>query len=94
MLDEKVLEQICTLSQLQLTDEEKKSASADLEKMRLFMDKLKEVDTADGEALSHVISTRNVFREDVVTGGDNSEATLQNAPLSKEGMFVVPRTVG
>ena len=32
-------------------------------------------------------------KEDVVTNGDGSEATLANAPERKEDAFVVPKTV-
>ena len=37
---------------------------------------------------------QNVFREDVVTNGDNKEAMLANAPKAKEGQYQVPKTIG
>ena len=36
----------------------------------------------------------NVFRDDVVTNGDNKEAMLANAPKEKEGQYQVPKTIG
>ena len=42
--------------------------------------------------MSHVFPVENVFREDVVTNGDERERLLSNAPQEKDGMFVVPRT--
>ena len=42
--------------------------------------------------MSHVFPVQNVFREDVVTNEDNSEAILANAPSKKDGSFSVPRT--
>jgi aspartyl-tRNA(Asn)/glutamyl-tRNA(Gln) amidotransferase subunit C len=42
--------------------------------------------------MSHVFPVQNVFREDVVTNGDESEKTLKNAPGEKDNMFIVPRT--
>ena len=57
-------------------------------------DKLNELDTSDVEPMSHVFPVQNVFREDVVTNGDNKEATLANAPLRKEDSFEVPKTIG
>lgn len=62
--------------------------------MMEYMNLLKEVDTKGVEPLTHVFEGGNVFREDVVTGSDKSEEILANAPLQKEGMFVVPKTVG
>ena len=35
----------------------------------------------------------NVMREDVVTNGDGSKATLANAPEANEYGFIVPKTV-
>ena len=49
-----------------------------------YIDTLNELDTAGIEPMSHVFPVQNVFREDVVTNGDNKEATLANAPLRKE----------
>ena len=39
---------------------------------------LNELDTTGIEPMSHVFPIENVFREDVVTNGDGSEATLKN----------------
>ena len=58
-----------------------------------YIDKLSELDTTGVEPMSHVFPVQNVFREDVVTNGDESKATLQNAPGMKQNMFKVPRTV-
>lgn len=45
-----------------------------------YIDKLSELDTTGVEPMSHVFPVQNVFREDVVTNGDESEQTLANAP--------------
>ena len=58
-----------------------------------YIDKLNELDTTGVEPMSHVFPVENVMREDVVTNGDGSEATLANAPERKEDAFVVPKTV-
>ncbi len=43
--------------------------------------------------MSHVFPVHNVFREDVVTNGDERDAVLANAPEQKDGQFQVPKTV-
>ena len=55
----------------------------------VYIDKLNELDTTGVEPMSHVFPVENVMREDVVTNGDGSEATLANAPERKEDAFVV-----
>ena len=58
-----------------------------------YIDQLSELDTTGVEPMSHIFPIHNVFREDVVTNGDNQENILRNAPEEKDGSFVVPRTV-
>ena len=65
-----------------------------MEQMLDYIDTLNELDTAGIEPMSHVFPVQNVFREDVVTNGDNHEAMLANAPKAKEGQYQVPKTIG
>ena len=78
----------------ELSEEEKEAAKKDMEQMLDYIDTLNELDTTGIEPMSHVFPVQNVFREDVVTNGDNKEATLANAPLRKEDSFEVPKTIG
>lgn len=80
------------LAKLALSGEEKEQAKQDMDRMLDYIDKLKELDTEGVEPMSHVFSVENVFREDVVTNGDESGNILQNAPAQKNQMFAVPRT--
>ena len=80
------------LAKLELSDEEREQAKKDMGKMLDYIDKLAELDTTGIEPMSHVFPVQNVFREDVVTNGDESEKTLRNAPGVKDNMFMVPKT--
>ena len=73
--------------------EEKEQAKKDIGRMLDYVDKLNELDTADVEPMSHVFPVHNVFREDVVTNGDDRENMLKNAPAVKDGSWKVPKTV-
>ena len=75
-----------------MSAEEKEHAKSDKGRKLDNIHKLGELDTTDVEPMSHVFSVENVFREDVVTNGDERERLLSNAPQEKDGMFVVPRT--
>ena len=68
-------------------------AKKDMGSMLDYIDKLGELDTTGVEPMSHVFPVNNVMREDVVTNGDGSEATLANAPECNESGFIVPKTV-
>ena len=94
IIDDETMENVCILAKLSLTEDEKEKAKEDMQKMLDYVDKLDELDTSSVEPMSHIFEDENVFREDVVTNGDNKEATLANAPLRKEDSFEVPKTIG
>lgn len=93
-ISDETIEYVGILAKLELSQEEKEAAKTDMEKMLDYIDTLNELDTSKAEPMSHVFPVHNVFREDVVTNGDNKEQTLANAPLRKEDSFEVPRTIG
>ena len=78
IIDDETMENVCILAKLSLTEDEK----------------LDELDTSSVEPMSHIFEDENVFREDVVTNGDNHEAMLANAPKQKEDQYQVPKTIG
>ncbi|MDE7254188.1 MAG: Asp-tRNA(Asn)/Glu-tRNA(Gln) amidotransferase subunit GatC [Acetatifactor sp.] len=92
VIDDATIEYVGILAKLELSEEEKEQAKKDMARMLDYIDKLGELDTEGVEPMSHVFPVRNVFREDVVTNGDDRENILRNAPAEKDGMFVVPQT--
>lgn len=92
IISDETIEYVGILSKLELSEEEKEQAKKDVGSMLDYIDKLNELDTTGIEPMSHVFPVQNVFREDVVTNGDESEKTLKNAPGEKDNMFMVPRT--
>ena len=83
IIDDETMENVCILAKLSLSEEEKEKAKAEMQKMLDYV-----------EPMSHIFQDENVFREDVVTNGDNKEAMLANAPKAKEGQYQVPKTIG
>lgn len=92
IISDETIEYVGILAKLELSDEEKEQAKTDMGRMLDYIDKLGELDTSQVEPMSHVFPVQNVFREDVVTNGDEREQLLSNAPQEKDGMFVVPKT--
>ena len=93
-ISDETIEYVGILAKLELSEEEKEAAKKDMEQMLDYIDTLNELDTAGIEPMSHVFPVQNVFREDVVTNGDNHEAMLANAPKQKENQYQVPKTIG
>lgn len=92
VISDETMEYVGILAKLELSSEEKERAKEDMAKMLDYIDTLNELDTSGVEPMSHVFPVHNVFREDVVTNGDEREEILANAPEAKEGAFVVAKT--
>ena len=93
VISDETMEYVGILAKLELSPEETEAAKKDMEEMLDYIDQLNELDTTGIEPMSHVFPVQNVFREDVVTNGDDRDNILRNAPGEKDGMFMVPRTV-
>ncbi len=91
-ISNRTVDSIAALAKLELSEAEREQAKQDMENMLDYIDKLNELDTDGVEPMSHVFPMQNVFREDIVTNGDDSENMLQNAPQSRDSMVVVPET--
>lgn len=93
IISDETIEYVGILAKLELSEEEKEQAKADMGSMLDYIDKLNELDTTGVEPMSHVFPVNNVFREDVVTNEDERDNILKNAPEEKDGSFMVPKTV-
>lgn len=93
VISDETIEYVGILAKLELSEDQKEQAKKDMERMLDYVDKLNELDTKGIEPMSHVFPMENVFREDVVTNGDDREEILENAPKKKDGSFMVPKTV-
>ena len=93
IISDETIEYVGILAKLDLSEAEKEEAKKDMGRMLDYIDKLNELDTTGVEPMSHVFPIQNVFREDVVTNGDDRDAILANAPKEYDGAFVVPKTI-
>lgn len=93
IIQDETIEYVGILAKLELSEEEKEAAKADMGRMLDYIDQLNELNTEGVEPLSHIFSVNNVFREDIVENGDDRENLLSNAPEERNGAFVVPKTV-
>ncbi len=84
---------IARLSRLMLGDKEFDYFADQLQRIVNYIDQLKEVDTADTEPTSHVLSLRNVFRQDVIGKSLPKEDALKNAPSREGWLFKVPKII-
>jgi len=84
---------IAKLARLKLSGEEINYFTGQLSRIIDYIGQLKEVDTSSVEPITHVLSLKNVFREDITKASLKKEAVLRNAPAKEEGLFKVPRII-
>ena len=93
-IDNNMMNRIENLSKLSLTEDERVKAMNEMDKILKYVSKLNEVDTDGVEPLVNVLPISNVLREDEVVTVENAvEKTIANGPITKDNMFVVPKTV-
>ena len=81
-----------SLGRLELSPEDEEKTQKALADILGYFDELSELDTEGVEPLSHVAGVSNVTREDVITNEDMRDAVLSNAPETKDGTILVPKT--
>lgn len=82
------------LSRLQLSGGEVDALAADITNILAYVEQLNELDTKNVEPSYQVTGLENVWREDVVVGGDVSrEALLALAPDQSENQVKVPKVL-
>ena len=84
---------VADLARLELSPEEVELFTGDMNRILDYMDQLNELDTAGVGPTSHVLSLKNVFREDVVVDSLSVDEVLANAPRREKGHFVVPKII-
>lgn len=88
-----IIEHIAELARLRFDNSEKEKLASELGKILAYADKLNELDTTGAEPMKHVVSIRNVFREDEVKESMDRNKLLENAPSHEDGFFKVPKAI-
>ena len=91
-IDDATMDNVELLAKLTLGQEEWEKVRGELEQILDYVEKLNELDAEAVEPLVHILDEVNVFREDIETNGDGREEALANAPRSKDGQYMVPKT--
>ncbi len=92
-VDEATVRRIAHLARIKITDAEAKGLEKELSGILDWVKQLDEVDTNAVEPMTRVVPIALKLREDKVTDGEIAEAVTQNAPLSEDHFFVVPKVV-
>jgi len=92
-VDVATVRRLAELSKLSFSENEETEMVDGLNEMIAFVDKLKELDTANVEPLVFMTDETNVLREDVVETPISQAEALKNAPSKDMYYFRVPKVI-
>ena len=94
LIDEKITIKIASLAKLELTEQEIKEYSKDLNNILKWMEELKEVDVSNVQPVTSVIKNELYEREDIANKKTvEQEKILLNAPEKVGEYFTVPKVI-
>jgi aspartyl-tRNA(Asn)/glutamyl-tRNA(Gln) amidotransferase subunit C len=82
---------VAFLARLELTEDEKRRLTGDLNGILAQFARLQELDTEGVPPTSHSLPLQNVLRDDKARPSLPREAATANAPEKRDGNFIVPQ---
>jgi len=88
------LDYVAELARIELSDEQKKSLSAELGNIVDYIAELSEVDVTGVEPTAHATAHSNMWREDVVSPSFDRKTMLAGAPgVIEENLIRLPKVM-
>lgn len=92
-LEKKEVRNIAWLARLTLEDRAVAGYTKDLADILALVEQMQSVDTAAIEPLAHPLEIDTQLRPDEIREEDQRDNFQENAPLTEDGYYVVPRFV-
>ncbi|MGA8206337.1 MAG: Asp-tRNA(Asn)/Glu-tRNA(Gln) amidotransferase subunit GatC [Woeseiaceae bacterium] len=92
-LDKDQVQHIAMLARLRLADEEFAETVDKLSRIVDFVDQLSKAATQDVVPMAHPLDASQRLRPDEVTEPDDRDRYQANAPLVRDGLYLVPKVI-
>jgi aspartyl-tRNA(Asn)/glutamyl-tRNA(Gln) amidotransferase subunit C len=92
-VDASTVRRIAHLARIAVAEGEVEHLKDEINGMLAFVEQLAEVNVEGVEPMTSVTPMAMKKRHDVVSDGDDAEAVLQNAPMTEDHFFLVPKVV-
>lgn len=92
-LDKDQVQHIAMLARLRLADEEFAETVDKLSRIVDFVDQLSKAATQDVVPMAHPLDASQRLRPDEVTEPDDRDRFQANAPLVRDGLYLVPKVI-
>lgn len=92
-IDVATVRRVARLAHIRVEEDRLEPLARELSGIMQWIGQLNEVDVEGVAPMASAVDLKLPLREDVVTEGGNAAAILANAPVSRDGFFVVPKVV-
>ena len=92
-IDENTAAKVAKLARIEVESPDLKSLAKEFNDILGFIEQLNEVDVEGIEPMTSVTPQKLIRRSDSVTDGNKQTSVLNNAPISREGFYAVPKVV-
>ena len=92
-LKDQDLEQIAFLARINIGKDKFPSLKKELESILDLVAKMESVNTESVIPMSHPLDISQPLRKDKITEKDDRKNLQSNAPLTKAGLFIVPKVI-
>ena len=82
---------VAKLARLRLSESEAMAFQKDLGSILDYVESLRELNTEEIQPMSHVLTAKNVWREDTPRKSNTAKSMISNAPKKERGYYGVPR---
>jgi aspartyl-tRNA(Asn)/glutamyl-tRNA(Gln) amidotransferase subunit C len=92
-LERSDVEKIAHLARLSVSNDELDAVASDLSNILNLVEQMDQADTEGVEPMAHPLHMVQRLREDRVTEQDQRELFQSIAPLTEDGLYLVPRVI-
>ena len=92
-VDDATVRRIAHLARIQVADDEVAHLKGELNAILSWVEQLQAVDVEGVEPMTSVTPMKMKMRADKVTDGEIADQVTQNAPMSDDNFFLVPKVV-
>jgi aspartyl-tRNA(Asn)/glutamyl-tRNA(Gln) amidotransferase subunit C len=92
-VDTATVKRVAQLARIAITDDRAEEMRGELNTILAFVEQLQEVDVEGVEPMTSVVPATAPLRADKVNDGEKADDITQNAPVSDDHFFMVPKVV-
>ena len=87
------IEKIAKLARLKISDETIEDTAKSITDVLALVDQLQAADTADTQPMAHPLDASQQLRDDEVTEENHRDSYQQTAPVTEDGLYLVPKVI-